>query len=51
MVTTIVFGILIVLGSCKALTFGVKVIVKGLQDVLGITVEVSDKAQPKSEEA
>lgn len=51
MVTTIVFGILIVWGSCEALEFGVKAIVKGLQDVLGITVEVSDKTQPKSEEA
>ena len=50
MVTTIVFGILVVWGSCKALAFGVKAIVKGLQDVLGITVEVSDKPQ-KTEEA
>lgn len=50
MVTTIVFGILVVWGSCKGLEIGVKALVKGLREVLNITHEVSDKPQ-KTEEA
>lgn len=50
MITTITFGFLVLYFSCKGISWGIKAIVKGLQEILQITNEVSETPQ-KSEEA